>query len=322
MRELQRDGATSSEVARSRPASAGFHSELRPEEAMEVRPVRPDQFDEVYPVFELFANSRMSRDDWRRMLFDLPWPVEEEHRGFALYDGGQVVGFVGTIFSRRRLFGTTQRFCNLTSWIVKETHRQASLQLMRPIHELRAYTISALTSTAAAHQVYARLGFQPLEPGQVLLPPFAEPAELLRAVGVSVTTQHDRIARDLDEDGRAILDHMSGTLARQALVRRGRRRCHVVAVGSAWKRRWKLAHVLYTSDWDLFWDHPGLVSLAFRRTLGTVGLRVDARHMRAQRPALCVQRALPVARQYRPADPRVTPQLFDGLYTELVGLRW
>jgi len=67
------------------------------------------------------------------MLFDLPWPVEEEHRGFILRDGGEAVGFLGTIFSRRTVGGTTCRFCNLSSWIVKESHRSSSLQLILPV---------------------------------------------------------------------------------------------------------------------------------------------------------------------------------------------
>jgi len=288
---------------------------------MEVRPVRPGQFEEVLPLLvEGFPNARMTRDDWRRMLFDLPWPVEEEHRGYALVDRAEVVGFVGTIFSRRALFGATQRFCNLTSWVVRPTHRHASLQLMRPIHDLRAYTVSALTSTEFASQVYARLGMQPLEAAQVLIPPFARPAELLS--GGSMTTDAATIARELDEEGRRIHEDMAGTLARQALIRRGSRRCHLVAVASPWKGRWKLAHVLYASDWDVLREHPGLASAAFASTLGTVGLRVDARHLPVGRPALGVRRPLPVARQYRPADPRITPERMDALYTELVGIRW
>ncbi len=288
---------------------------------MEVKPARPDQFDEIYPLLLDFANPRMTREDWRRMLFAPPWPVEEATRGFVLRDGGAVVGFLGTIFSRREVRGEPRRFCNLSSWIVKETHRSASLHLVFPVLALKGHTIVNLSPSATAYEVFARLGFRPLETGQVLLPPFARPAELLRR-GASLTTRLEEILAELAEPERRIAADMAGTLAGQALVRSGGRRCHVVATRSLWKGRWRLAHVQYASDWELFWEHLGLMSGAFRRLLGTVGLRVDARHLRGRRPALSAARALPRPNLYRPASPEITPEMVDGLYTEAVLQRW
>ena len=289
---------------------------------MEVLPATPGQFEAIYPLLLEFANPRMSRDDWCRMLFDLPWPVDEEERGFVLRDGGAVVGFLGTIFSRRERNGATHRFCNLSSWIVKETHRAASFQLVLPVLALKSHTIVNLSPSPAAYEIFARLGFQPLETAQVLLPPFARPGELLRTRGSSVTTRLEELRAELDEPGRTVAEHMSGTLAAQALVRSGARRCHVVATRSPWKGGWKLAHVQYASDWELFWDHQALVSGAFARTLGTFGLRVEARHLRGRRPAFSVARPLPRPNLFRPASSDVTPRMIDGLYTEAVGLRW
>ncbi len=286
---------------------------------MDVRPATSADFDEVYPLLLDFANPRMSRDDWRRMLFDLPWPVEEETRGYVLRDGGAVVGFLGTIFSRREASGRALRFCNLSSWIVKETHRSASLQLVLPVLALKSHTIVNLSPSATAYEVFAQLGFRPLETAQVLLPPLARLSDLLPG---SVLTRPDEIATALDEPGRRIAQHVAGTLAAQALVRSGERRSHVVATRSPWKGRWRLAHVQYASDWDLVWERLGAVSGAFRRTLGTVGLRIDARHLRGRRPRLSVARALPRANLYRPASPDITPEMVDGLYTEALGLRW
>jgi hypothetical protein len=289
---------------------------------MEVRPATPGQFEEIYPLLLDFANPRLSRDDWRRMLFDLPWPVDEEARGFVLRDGGAVVGFLGTIFSRRELNGATHRFCNLSSWIVKETHRAASLQLVFPVLALKSHTIVNLSPSAAAYEIFARLGFQPLESAQVLLPSFARPGELLRARGDSVITRPEVLLAELDAPGRTIAEHMAGTLAGQALLKCGARRCHVVATRSPWKGRWQLAQVQYASDWELFWEHLASVSGAFGRTLGTVGLRVESRHLRGRRPRLSVERPLPRPNLYRPASPDITPQMIDGLYSEAVGLRW
>jgi hypothetical protein len=63
----------------------------------EVRPVRPQDFESLYPLLLRFENPRMSREDWRRMLFDLAWATEEPFRGYALWDGDKAVGFLGAI---------------------------------------------------------------------------------------------------------------------------------------------------------------------------------------------------------------------------------
>jgi hypothetical protein len=289
---------------------------------MDVRPALPTDFDEVFPLLQLFGNRRMTRDDWRRMLFDLPWPVPEAHRGFILRDAGEAVGFMGTIFSCRTLGGVTRRICSTSSWIVKESHRSSSLQLVLPVLALRSHTIVNLAPSAAAYEVFARLGFRPLDTSQVLMPPFANPAELARIGRCSATTRIEEIIAGLGAEGQTIATHMAPTNAGQVLLRRGERCCHVVATRSLWKGRWMLAHVQYASDWPLLWEHLGQASLKLGRVLGTVGLRVDGRHLRGAPPLLARRRALPRPRLYRPATPDVLPEMIDGLYAETVGQRW
>src|SRR6266571_8166772 len=100
---------------------------------MDVRPVTSDQFPEIYPLLQSFKNPSMLREDWRRMLFDLPWAVDEPHRGHGLYHNGRAVGFLGTLFSTRQIRGRTLRFCNLSSWIVDDAYRAGSFQLLMPV---------------------------------------------------------------------------------------------------------------------------------------------------------------------------------------------
>jgi hypothetical protein len=287
-----------------------------------VRPATPDLFDDVYPLLLDFANPKMSRDDWRRMLFDLPWPVEEPHRGYALYDGEQVVGFLGTIFSTRVICGVTRRFCNLSSWIVKDAYRSSSLQLVLPVLALKQHTIVNLSPSPGAYEIFARLGFRKLEDHQLLVPPFARPGELLRAPTLRVVTRPEVVRRMLEPAAHPLMDHMSGTLAAQAVVTSGGRSCHVIATRSPWKGTRCLAHVQYASDWAFVLEHSTACWWAFFRTLGAMGLRIDGRHGGGRGPRLAIRRRLALPAQYRPSDPEVTPDRIDGLYTEAVGLRW
>lgn len=287
-----------------------------------VRPATPDMFETVYPLLLEFASRTMTRDDWRRMLFDLPWPVDEPHRGYVLLDGEEAVGFLGTIFSTRVVGGVTRRFCNLSSWIVKEGYRAESLQLVLPVLALKHHTIVNLSASPGAHEIFRGLGFRTLDDHQLLVPPLARPGELLRAPAIRVVTRPEAIRDALEGPARAIVDHMSGTLAAQALIRDGRRACHVIATRSPWKGKRCLAHLQYASDWAFVLEHPTACWWAFFRTLGAMGLRIDGRRDQGRGPRLAVSRRLALPTQYRPADPGVTPDLVDGLYTEAVGQRW
>jgi len=225
---------------------------------MEVLPATPGHFEEIYPLLLDFGAAHMTREDWRRMIFDLPWPVEEPHRGYMLRDGGAVVGFLGTIFSSRMIGGRRRRFCATSSWIVRESHRSASLQLVRPLLELTSHTILNPAPSPTAFEIFRRLGLRPLDDTQILVPPFARLDQATRWIGDRVTTDLGAMRSELDAGGRAIVDHMAGTRAAQAMLRSGRRRCHIVATRSPWKGPLRLAHVVYASDWELLWLDPGL----------------------------------------------------------------
>ena len=288
----------------------------------EVRPVHPEDFDALLPLLMRFQNPRMTRDDWRRMLFDLPWKTEEPTRGVALWDGARAVGFLGAIPSERTAGGRTRRFVNLSSWFVEEAHRAESLKLVLPLLADKKRTIVNLSPSKAAAEIFKGLGFAPLETEQVLVPLVTGVTDLLPRVGVGVRTRLDRVREALDAPGRALLDDMKGTQAGQVLLTAGGRTCHVIATRSAWKAHWRLAHVQYASDWDLLWRHPARVAGAFLRVFGTMGLRVDGRHAPEAPPPFSVVKALAEPHLFRPEDAGVTPAQIDGLYTEAVGLRW
>lgn len=288
----------------------------------EVRPATPDRFDEVLPLLEGFENRAMTPDDWRRMLFDLPWRVEEPHRGYILYEAGEAVGFLGTIFSARTREGVTRRFCNLSSWIVRPSHRASSLQLVMPVLALKSHTIVNLSASPTAHRVFTMLGFQTLETHQLLIPAVPSPLEWVRRPGRGVVAEPNAIMNALDGEPRAIASDVHHTLASQVLLTAAGRRCLVVATRSPWKTGRFLAHVQYASDWTMFWETPALAARAFRTILGTEGLRVDARWSRGRGPLLAKRRRLELPTLYRPASDEVTPIHVDGLYSEVFGQRW
>lgn len=289
---------------------------------IEVRPVGPEMFEAVHPLLTEFPGQTIPKELWRRMLFEPPWPVEEPQRGYALMDGAQVVGFMGTMFSSRSVQGRSVRFCNLSSWIVKESYRALSLELLRPILALKDYVVVSPSPNAVAHPIYVRLGFVTLEDEQWLMTPVPTPRQVAAAVGVSLVTDPARIRDRLDATGQAIHDHLRGTVAAEALLLRRDHRCHVVATASPWKGRWRLAHVQYASDWDMFWNHAPSVAWALFRRLGTVGLRVNGRNAKGRTPAFAARLRMSLPTLYRPGTSGIAPDLVDGLYSEVLFQPW
>src|SRR5579863_502257 len=68
--------------------------------------------------------------DQYRPLFSYPWLADKPGMGYILEEDGQIVGFLGAIYSCRRVSGRMERFCNLTNWCVLPEYRNESLKLL------------------------------------------------------------------------------------------------------------------------------------------------------------------------------------------------
>ena len=281
---------------------------------LEVRPVGIDDFDAIYPLLQSFGNQKMSRDDWRSMLFAYPW-WDGPERGFALYADGKPVGFLGTIFSNRRIDGRDEVFCNTSSWIVREEFRHASLLLLKPVLAMQHCTIVNWTPTDRTYEIFKKFGFRLLESFQVLLPPIAHPRGLLSA---SSTSDHAVLQTELHGDDRALYDALRPCAnVHHLLVRTGSRRCYLIATRGAYKRV-PFAVVQYASNYDLFWEYRGAAHLGFARAMGAIGLSIDGRFAAGRKLGLSV--SWPAKRLYRPARPETLREAIDGLFSESMTL--
>lgn len=281
---------------------------------LEVRTVGIDDFDAIYPLLQSFGNQKMSPDDWRSMLFSYTW-WDGPERGFALYADGTAVGFLGTIFSKRRIDGRDEVFCNTSSWIVREEYRHASLLLLKPVLAMRDCTIVNWTPTDRAYEIFAKFGFRHLESVQVLLPPIAHPRGFFNA---SSTSDRHVLQAELRGNDRALYDALRSCVnVHHLLVRVGSRRCYVIATRGAYKRV-PFAVVQYASDYDLFWEFRGAAHLGFARAMGAVGLSVDGRFAVGRKLGPSV--SWPAKRLYRPAHPETPREAIDGLFSESMTL--
>ncbi|GAC1424830.1 MAG: hypothetical protein NVSMB5_19000 [Candidatus Velthaea sp.] len=282
--------------------------------ALEVRPVGVEHFDQIMPLLELFGNPKMSRQDWRDMLFAYPW-WDGDERGFALFANGVAVGFLGTVFSRRRVHGRDEVFCNLSSWIVREEYRSASIMLLKAILGRRDCTFVNLTPTERSYEIFAKLGFKQLESSQLILAPLASPAGLF---GASCTVDIAEIKRRLPENERSICEQaVLWPGIRPILLESDGKQC-LILLRKAKAKRLPVAEVLHVSDTGLFWRYRSLVHVAAARAAGALSILIDARFANGHTVRWALKR--PVKRSFRSALTDLHPADIDSLFTELMRL--
>ncbi|MFT3768680.1 MAG: hypothetical protein QM820_24805 [Minicystis sp.] len=277
-------------------------------------------FEDVHRLLRGFPDQRMQKDDWRRMLFAYPWPADDDRRGFVIFDEGRAVGFIGTIFSTREIGGAREQFCNLSCWIVAESHRTRSLELLAAVTRLTSHTLVCPLPAETAQKLLGKLGFRVLEDRVLLLPPMATPRELASLRGASIATDPEEIRAELSDEERRWFDDHRGSVATSILLRRGGRRSWAVATTMHLKHL-PFALVQHISNPDLFWECLPLAKWGFGKAMRAPALAVDARFAAGRRFPFTVTWHLSLPRLYRPAHGGIDPARVDGLYSEMVNLR-
>ena len=285
-----------------------------------VQSATPAMFEDVYRLLLGFENPRMSKEDWRRMLFQYPWKAEEESRGYVLFNDARAVGFIGTIFSAREIEGRTERFCHLSSWIVLPEHRSRSLSLLASVARLDGYTVVCSTPSPTAARLFRRFGHRTLDEKVLVLPPLAGARELCGLFRASMTTRESEVRAGLTGEALRCFDDHRGSLGAHVLLRRGGRTCWATATLTR-RRGIRFASVRHISDRQLFWECLPLAKLGFLKALGAPALAVDARFAEGRHVPFAVPYRLATPQLYRPAHEALRPALVDGLYSELMGLR-
>lgn len=77
-----------------------------------VRRANVEDFDRIYPLLEEMNNARLRREDWYR-LFQDHWSIDEFSPGIVLELEDEIVGYIGTIYSRQIVDGTPRLFLSL-----------------------------------------------------------------------------------------------------------------------------------------------------------------------------------------------------------------
>ncbi len=278
-------------------------------------------FDDIHALLGGFDAERMSREDWRRMLFGHGWRSESDPYGYVLTESGHVAGFIGTLYSRQTIRGRARRFCNLSSWIVKKEHRLQGLHMLARVLADEETTYTGLTLIGATTKIFHHKGFQDLEHEALVISPLSAFASLPSLKGLSYTADLAEIEGSLRGDERAIFDAHRGARCNHLLLRWRDGHCYVLS--TTWRLKGRpVGHVHYMSDPERFFSRMGAAQWALLRAHKLALLMVDRRQAPAKAPPLSLRYRLPQPRLYRPArSDGLVPREVTGLFSELMWLR-
>jgi hypothetical protein len=279
----------------------------------ELKRVDASHVEDVHSLLLEFRNPRVTEDQWRS-LFENRWSRDEGYAGYALTDQAKVVGFLGYLFSEREIRGRSERFCNLTSWIVKPEYRSESLKLVFPASKLREHTVTNLTPRPEVSTILARLGFQELESGVRVLPPFS----LRRSERCRVILDKAEIERSLaGPEARLFRDHQSAACG-HLLLQDGVELCYLIHTKRQY-RGIRFTHVQHVSRPDVLARNVDSVRGKLARVNGTPVTMIDRRFLRAETLPGSFAKSYPAPMMFRSST--VQREDIDNLYSELVLLR-
>jgi hypothetical protein len=280
---------------------------------LDIQPATQDMFDEIHPVLSEFGGA-LTRDDWKRLL-DYRFSARP-HRGWVARVNGEVVGYLGAIFSER----AGAHFCCLTSWIVKAAHRKGNLRLLAPMFELKDHTLLNLSASPFTAALFQRLGFSVLDTHVLIIPPITPRDLRPRHRAVTELSELERMLGPTDRQ--FFSDHRPYPLTHLVLEGDGAR-CYVVASKTRFKRV-PVSYLHHVSDPQCLAQGINTLQRALWRTHRTLFTLVDRRLMGPCRIRGSLPYRLAQPRLYRPAAP-APGGIIDSLYTELALLnpaRW
>lgn len=280
-----------------------------------IEPVTGDNIAEFSAFLHRHLNPAMSVADWQTGLRPR-WPCDQANHGFLLRDGGEVVGGIGALYATRQIAGRTEKFCNITSWCVLESHRQQSMRLAMAVTSQPGYHFTDFSPTAVVGGTLRFFKFQPLDERQVLLLNLPWPAWGAARVLHRPADIEAALSGDAPADALSIYrDHAGFTWLRHLLVGQPGAWCHIVYKPRVFKRL-PSAGVLHVSDPALLAKHWRRVS-SFLLMRGFVSSQIEHR-LFSQRPWPSAVRSGFNPKLY--LSPTLQADQIDYLYSETMAL--
>jgi hypothetical protein len=276
--------------------------------------IKPEMFDEVYGLLKDF-DATNTKEQWRR-IFDYTWDRDEDYVGYALQDQGRVVGFLGLIFSERLIQGKKEKFCNLSSWIVKKDYSSESIALILDVRNLQEHTLTNLTPSKDVYLILKQFGFQMLEDQVTILPMVPNFRSFFSSRKLYFSSDPEKLMARLSEQHRILFKDHNTSYSKQCIVYDGMGEYCYIIFKEIIRKKVKFNNILYMSHPSLFKDHASYMLYKMFRMSGALFSILDARILRGVAVGLSWKRPLSYARLFH--SKRIHRSEIDNLYSEAV----
>jgi hypothetical protein len=274
-------------------------------------------FDRIYQFLqqENFLPPHLSKDDLRP-LYTKNFPTHENYCGYLLKNQNEIIGKIGCIFSLRKINGQEHKFCNLTTWLVKDGHRGKGISLLMPILKLRNYTITALTPGRQAYLIYKKLGFKELEKHMIITLPLFNPFRIFSRKAF-ITNEIDVINQELSNNFElaTVLNDHANFNCKHLLIRVEDELCYIIIV-KVTKKNVPMAIVHFISNPDLFMKYIENIKFYIAKQYRLFFVVVEKRFINANRIDFSYTRSLTVPSLYKSAS--LEARHIDNLYSERI----
>lgn len=210
-----------------------------------IEPITDASLTEFAAFLEANMPVKRTAQEWIAGLSS-NWSVGRPNYGFLMRDEGQVVGGIGAFYADRTIRGKSERFCNITSWCVLDSHRKFSMQLAMHVVGQAGYHFTDFSPTKVVAGALQFLKFKALDEGVAVIFNLPFPA-------------HGRVITDPAEIEKALSgtmlqvwrDHSSFSWLKHLIVGGPEGWCHVIFKPGQFKGM-ACANVIYVSDGRLF----------------------------------------------------------------------
>jgi hypothetical protein len=271
-------------------------------------------FGKVYPLLQEL-DPFLDEVTWKT-IFSYQWEQEEDYCGYGLFEGEEIVGFLGLIFSKRVINHKTEHFCNLTSWVVKEQYRGHSLSMMLPIVKLKKYTLTDFSSYKEVIQISKRLGFRELDLKLKLVLPSSIFLGSSARSHIQVIQDSDLLKPLLkDHDLKLFSDHQAYPSCKHLLVCSGNQYCYLIFT-LVKNSVFSYCYIQYISDVRVFSEYSAAIRSQIAKSNRTGLILVDSRLIEQVQLPFTYDVPLNFTKLYKSDSLR--PEQIDNLYSELI----
>jgi hypothetical protein len=280
------------------------------------------QADDVEAIGKLLAKGfpPVPLSFWR-MKLSYPWlsAAEKPDLGSVVVAAGEIVGFLGAMYSSRLINGQTENFCNLFSWYIEPGYRRFAVPHLLSLVRRTGYTFTNVTPADHVIPIFKQVGFKLAEEQRFIFTPsfgtFFPAKPKVRVL------QHNEVTESVldPENWRIYQDHF-GLSVQRIIVSSGSDVCLIITKRMHWGQlRFPRTELYYVSNREFFARHFNQVLLLLLRRDKTVALHVDPRQMEAPaRKAKTIAATAVYPSAMLVHSKSVPIAAVDRLYTELV----